>query len=160
MKTIMGRLGEIERNLNARTMSVGFVDGATYPDGTSVATVAVLNEYGIPENNQPPRPFFQNAINEHESEWSSIMSRGLLAGKPVDQILEVLGAVIKGDIQLSITQLVDPPLSPTTIALRKNAKLRAAQGKPVNDSNKPLVDTGTMLQSVSYEIDGEQADES
>ena len=149
---VMDELNKIASELQGQSLLVGFVDGATYTDGTSVAEVAYQNEFGEPIRNQPPRPFFRNAITAHESEWVEQMGKGLRAGYSVNQVLEVMGALIAGDVKLSITQLYDPELSPVTIALRRNEAHRKAIDKPVNTSTKPLVDTGTMLGNVGYEI--------
>ena len=63
-------LGEIEgRVTKASTVQIGFLAGATYPDGTSVPMVAALNEFGVPSRNQPPRPFFRNMIAAKSNEW-------------------------------------------------------------------------------------------
>ena len=152
MSKILNHLNKIAKGMNASELKVGFIDKATYSDGTSVAEVAFTNEYGVPERNQPPRPFFRNAISSHQSEWRDLISRGLSAGKGPDAVLEVLGAVIVGDVKDSIAQLVDPALSPRTVALRKDKKHRDAVGKPVNNSNKPLIDTGVMLNDVNYTV--------
>lgn len=136
-------LSNVASQLDSKQVKVGFIDGATYPDGTSVAMVAVTNEYGRPENNQPPRPFFRNAISGHEDEWSDAIARGLRAGYSVDQVLEVVGAQIQGDVQESIAKLMEPPLAPATIKARK------AKG---NNSTKPLVDTKVMIGDVNYEV--------
>ena len=149
---ILEFLDEIGSELQNKSVIVGFIDGATYPDGTLVSDVAYDNEFGDPRQNRPPRPFFRNAISEHESEWIDVMGKGLMAGHSVDQVLEVMGAVIAGDVKLSITQLYDPALSPLTVALRKDKAYRDSKGLPVNDSTKPLVDTGTMLNDVNYEV--------
>lgn len=42
----LDRLGETIAQLQGKTLAVGFMAGATYPDGTSVAKIAVQNEYG------------------------------------------------------------------------------------------------------------------
>lgn len=136
-------LNNIESQLDSKQVKVGFIDGATYPDGTPVAMVASANEYGRPDNNQPPRPFFRNAISEHSEEWGDTVARGISAGLPVDQILEVVGAQIQGDVQASIASLMDPPLAPSTIAARKSKG---------NSSVKPLVDTKVMIGDVNYEV--------
>jgi len=139
-------LNKVASQLESKQVKVGFIDGATYTDGTSVAMVAAGNEWGIPENNQPPRPFFRNAISEHEKEWGEAVSRGLEAGYPVDQVLELVGAKIQGDVQESIATLVDPPLSPTTLHIRRTRKDRPT------DSTKPLVDSKVMIGDVNYEV--------
>ncbi|HGH5415686.1 TPA: hypothetical protein ACJI3M_003295 [Citrobacter freundii] len=136
-------LNNVASQLDSKQLKVGFIDGATYPDGTPVAMVAATNEYGRPENNQPPRPFFRNAIVEHENEWTDAIARGIRAGHPVDQVLEVVGAQIQGDVQESIAQLMTPPLAASTIAARK---------RKGNNSTKPLVDTKVMIGDVNYEV--------
>lgn len=51
---MQAKLEEIASQLSAKTLRVGFLEGATYPDGTSVAEVAVTNEFGgtvtVPEH--------------------------------------------------------------------------------------------------------------
>lgn len=139
-------LNKVASQLESKQVKVGFIDGATYPDGTPVAMVAAGNEWGIPDNNQPPRPFFRNAISEHEKEWSEAVARGIEAGYPVDQVLELVGAKIQGDVQESIATLIDPPLSPTTLHIRRTRKDRPT------DSTKPLVDSKVMIGDVNYEV--------
>ncbi|ELX9578578.1 hypothetical protein SLJ66_001947 [Escherichia coli] len=139
-------LSNVASQIDSKQMKVGFIDGATYPDGTLVSMVASTNEFGQPENNQPPRPFFRNAISEHEKEWGDAVARGIAAGLPVGQILEVVGAQIKGDVQESISQLLTPPLSPTTLHIRRTRK----EGR--TDSTKPLVDSKVMIGDVNYEV--------
>ncbi|MFV4845160.1 hypothetical protein ACNJKD_01640 [Edwardsiella tarda] len=143
---VMDSLDAAESGLQSLQLKVGFIDGATYPDGTSIAMVAATNEYGRPENNQPPRPFFRNAIAEHESEWSEKIADGIKAGIPVDQVLDSVGGVIVADVVQSIATLMEPPLSPATIHQRRTRKVRR------NESTKPLVDTGDMLHDVHYEV--------
>ncbi|MGY0156365.1 hypothetical protein ACVQK1_09410 [Edwardsiella tarda] len=143
---VMDALDAAESALQSLQLKVGFIDGAKYPDGTPVAMVAATNEYGRPENNQPPRPFFRNAIAEHESEWSEKIADGIKAGVPVDQVLSAVGEVIVADVRKSIATLMEPPLSPATIHHRRTRK------KLQNDSTKPLVDTKEMIRDVHYEV--------
>ena len=140
---VMDALDSISSSLTDKQLKVGFIDGATYPDGTPVAMVAATNEYGNPANNQPPRPFFRNAIANHETEWSEAIARGLAKGFEVEQILSVVGERIAGDVVESIATLMDPPLSAATIASRKSKG---------NDSSKQLVDTKVMIRDVHYEV--------
>ena len=144
-------LTDLAARLDATEVKAGFIDGTTYPDGTSVAEVAYKNEYGVPENNQPPRPFFRNAINSNKEEWVRGISRGLASGVSSRDVLEVIGARMKGDIQTSISELVDPPLSPTTLKIRRIRKVMP------NSSNKPLVDTRVMIGDVNYEVIDDQS---
>lgn len=139
-------LQDLASRMNATEVRAGFISGATYPDGKSVAMIAARNEYGDPAKNQPPRPFFRNAIAEKKDEWAATIGRGLAAGKDAKTILEVVGAQIKGDIQESISNLIEPALSPVTLERRKNRKVMP------NQSDKPLVDTRVMIGDVNYEV--------
>lgn len=123
----------------AQSVRVGFLEGATYPDGKSVAMVAALNEFGVPSRGQPPRPFFRNMVAAKSKEWPAAIA-GLLRDNNYDALraLQLTGEAIAGQLRQSITDLVAPPLAPSTIA-RKGF-------------DKPLIDTGHMLNSVSYEV--------
>jgi len=120
-------------------LEVGFMEGATYPDGTSVPLVAALNEYGVPSHNQPPRPYFRTMIDKESPHWGSDLGKLLkqfdYSGKVA---LTLMGHEIKAELQESINQLVSPPLSPVTIA-RKGFE-------------KPLIDTNQMMNSVDFRV--------
>lgn len=136
-------LAKKSRELKSLQMKVGFIDGATYPDGKKVAEVAFDNEFGILEKNQPPRPFFRNAISSNSEAWGSAVARGIRAGLPTSQVLEAVGSLVAADVYVSITKLTDPPLSRFTIAERQ---------KRGNFSTKPLEDTKTMLNDITYQV--------
>jgi hypothetical protein len=122
------------------TVSVGFLKGATYPNGISVPMIAATNEFGVPSNNQPPRPFFRRMIADKKSTWGKAVALQLKATNyDVPKTLERMGQGIKGQLQTSIRDLIDPPLSPVTIA-RKGF-------------SKPLIESGTMLNAVDYRVD-------
>lgn len=139
-------LQEMAERLNATEVKSGFYSGAAYPDGTPISMVAARNEYGDPANNQPPRPFFRTAISDHKKEWADTIARGLERGIDARSVLEVAGAQIKGDIQQSISDLMEPELSPVTLERRRTRKDRP------NNSTNPLVDTGEMFADVNYEV--------
>lgn len=123
----------------AVTLRVGFLENASYPDGTSVASVAAFNEFGVPSHNQPPRPFFRNMVAAKQSGWGDAVAQNLKAAHfDADTAMKRVGEGIKGQLQQSITELVSPPLAPSTVE-RKG-------------SDKPLVDTGHMLASVDYDV--------
>jgi hypothetical protein len=140
---ILEYLNRVERELANKQLKVGFIDGATYPDGTPVSQVAFNNEYGVPEKRQPPRPFFRNAIDENQDSWKDAIGRGIRAGLPVGQVLEQIGALAASDVYTSITLLMDPPISARTIRERQERG---------NMSTKPLIDTKVLINSVSYEV--------
>lgn len=135
-------LAEIVKKLGkgAGTVRVGFLEDATYPDGTSVAMVAAINEFGAPSRGQPPRPFFRRMIAEKSGEWPEAIAKNLVATNYDTKLtLERVGAGIAGQLQESITNLTDPPLAASTIKKK--------------GFDKPLIDSGHMLNSVSYEVE-------
>ena len=124
---------------NPATLKVGFLESAKYPTGESVAAVAAFNEFGVPAHGQPPRPFFRNMIASRQNEWPSGIA-GLLKANDYDatKTLKLTGEAIAGQLRQSIIDTNEPPLAPSTIRKKGHGK--------------PLVDSGTMLASVDYEV--------
>ena len=121
-------------------VSVGFLKGSTYPDGTSVPLVAAVNEYGAPSRGQPPRPFFRNMIARNRKAWPNAVALNYKDTEgDIAKTLDRMGQGIKGQLQQSIRDLIDPPLAASTIK---------AKG-----FDKPLIDTGHMLNSVDYRVE-------
>ncbi len=122
------------------TLRVGFLEGATYRDGTSVPMVAAIQEFGAPAKGIPPRPYFRSMIAQRAPEWGGILA-GLLVthGYDGETALRLMGDGIAGQLRDSIVALTAPLLAPATIAAKGSAK--------------PLVDTGHMLNSVDYAVD-------
>lgn len=159
---LQAKLAEISSKVNKKaTLRVGFLEGATYPVGSSgakgarkfvkkkkaaapsgpklVAMIAAIQEFGAPSRGIPPRPYFRRMIRQRSPAWGSKLGKALKANAfEVDQSLGLMGQLIKGQLQQSINELVSPPLSPVTVA-RKGF-------------SKPLIDTGHMLNSVDYDI--------
>lgn len=135
-------------------VEVGFPSGASYPEadgGLPVALVAALNEYGHrigaapaegqPDHRQsvPPRPFFRNMIAKKKARWPKQMATLLKnTNYDVNATLEMMGQEVSGQLVESIDALKTPPLAASTIA-RKGF-------------DKPLIDTGTMRKSVTYNV--------
>ncbi|EGO8042897.1 TPA: hypothetical protein J1015_000289 [Escherichia coli] len=138
MDKVMDVLDEVEKQFSNIQLKVGFLEGATYGGVIPVPMVAATNEFGNPAHNQPPRPFFRNAIAEHEEEWKEQAALLIERGDDIEEVFSMLGTIITADIQQSIRSLDSPPLSPVTIA-RKGF-------------DNPLIDTKNMLDSVSYEV--------
>jgi hypothetical protein len=134
------KLEEIKKKVgDGEVLRLGFLEGATYPDGTNVALVATTNEYGNPANNQPPRPFFRRMIAAKSPGWGASMAKVMKAADcDVHVAFERMGVGISGQLQASIREFIDPPLSETTIL---------AKG-----FEKPLIDSGVMLRGVDFEV--------
>ena len=120
-------------------VKVGFFSTARYEDGTPVAAVAAWNEFGT--ETIPERPFFRNALAESERSVGRILQAGLDTKKMVvdEQLAGRVGEYVQGKIQDSITSLKEPPNAPETVR-RKG-------------SSDPLLDTETLRNSVTWEVE-------
>ena len=134
------RLAELAQSLGeAKTLRVGFLEGATYPDGESVAMVAAANEFGDPGMNRPPRPFFRRMIEDKSPQWGDDIGKIAVAVKyDASTLFPLMGERIKEQLQASIREFTDPALAPSTVA-RKGF-------------DKPLIETSHMLNSVDYDV--------
>lgn len=120
---------------------VGWFDSARYPDGTPVAYVATIHEHGA--GPIPARPFMRPSVAEYGASWMELMGQGAKAAlngsvSPA-AVLEAVTLRAAGDVGKAIRAVTSPPLKPMTIA-RKGF-------------DKPLVDTGQMLQSVTGKVE-------
>ena len=130
-------LEEIAKRMGGGEVAVGFMDGATYPDGTPVAAVAYWNEFG--KEGQPPRPFFRQMIAAESPAWPKKMAALAKATDyDGDKVLALMGEDIKGALQQSINDFQTPGLAPSTIEQKGFAK--------------PLIDTSHMLNSIAIEV--------
>lgn len=124
------------------TVSVGFLENASYPggDGLPVAAVAALNEFGVPSRGQPPRPFFRTMVADKAPGWGAAVA-GLLRAHDYDVTvtLRLMGEGIAGQLRQSITDFDTVSLAASTVQRKGN--------------DKQLVDSGHMLQSVDYHVD-------
>lgn len=116
------RQGSLDQALNRLVSSkqqhvkVGILDNSKYPDGTSVATVAFMNEYGT--SRIPPRPFFRQTISEQKTNWTKLAKDAIRMGYSIEHTLGLVGAQMQSDLQYSIMTWTTPPNAPYTIALK------------------------------------------
>lgn len=150
------RLQEALNKLTNCSAKVGWFEGQPYPDGTSVAMVAMTQEYGSPAKNIPPRPFVRPTISKYEKQWANYFEKGskeLLKNEiTIEQIFEKVASKAASQIKKSITEVTEPPLAQATI----NARLRRKKNKTVTTGlTKPLIDTKHMFRSLSYVVEKE-----
>lgn len=120
-------------------LKVGFLEKAKYPDGTPVAMIAAIQNYGAPSRNIPPRPFFTNMVKEKAPTWPEGVKMALKAADyNVSTALNMIGDGIAGQLRESIINTKTPPLAESTI--RKKG------------FSQPLIDTSHMLHSVDYAV--------
>ena len=134
--------------LNSKEIRVGFFDTAKYPDGTPIAYVAAIQEFG--HGPIPPRPFLRPAENANAGKWQAGLAAGIKAalagGITISQAMEQVGMLAAGDVRKAIRAVTAPPLKQSTI----NARARRKKNRKA--STKPLVDTGQMIQAVTSAV--------
>ena len=126
------------------SVSVGFFSTARYANGMHVAFVAALNEFGTRKRDGsvhiPERPFFRNAIKKSENDVIQMLFNNVDPRRMVvtEQIANMIGAKVQGNIQQEIADLKRPGNAPATIE-RKGF-------------DNPLIHTGHMRRSVTYRV--------
>lgn len=149
----------------ATELRVGYMGAATYPDGTSVALVAAVNEFGSPSKGIPPRPSFRNMITKNSPGWAATLGKALTHYDwDAAQALDAMGEVMMGQLQESILETNEPPNAPVTNLLKQRfpmggqsfadvlqARYDVAHGETA-PAGKPLVQSGNMLNSVTKAV--------
>ena len=145
-------LEKLADQIKKSKLEVGFFESAKYPDGTPVAYVAAIQEFGYPAGNIPSRPFFRNAISQNDG-WKPLATKAMSAvveGRiELNQALNQMGLKMAADVKDSITDGSYEALKQSTLDARQSRK------RTKGVASKPLIDTGQMLQSVTYAVNGE-----
>lgn len=91
----------------------------------------------------PERPFMRNAMRNNRGKYLNALktsARKILLGETaLHTVLNKLGILAQGDIQMEITSLMSPPNAAVTIAMK--------------GSSKPLINTGAMRAAVTWVIE-------
>lgn len=119
-------------------VQVGF-DGATYPDGTPVATVALTLEHGT--STIPARPFMQQTIDRNRGKINKLVQdigAAACRGESTSTALRNLQEGLQSAFQTEITSGAFAPNAASTVS-RKG-------------SSTPLVDTGLLSSSIKVTV--------
>nr|DAO21582.1 MAG TPA: virion morphogenesis protein [Caudoviricetes sp.] len=155
------------KNLEAfagKSVEAGIFANAGINEKTSLADIAVWNEYGVtiavtPKMRAyfhsqdihlkksttririPARPFMRQAADKNATKWGDDAERlaaMAIHGMSTEQALEVLGVEVKGDIQDIFTSGSFAPNAELTIQKK--------------GSSRPLIDSGRLRASVDFRI--------
>jgi hypothetical protein len=130
------KLKEISSRMSG-SVEVGFMEDATYPDGTPVAAVAYWNEFG--NGSAPPRPFFRGMIAEESPSWGDkVAALAKSTNNDGTKVLNLMGEDIQGALIQSINDFTTPGLAQSTID-RKGF-------------DKPLIDDAIMVNAPTYRV--------
>lgn len=128
------------------TIEWGFFEEDRYgPENRNlpVASVAAINEFGWGRN--PERSFFRDSIEEISKRLSKLIApvfTNVIAGKPYQSAMEVLGEALRQSVKDKIEQWFD------TLNSAGWTKFKARVGAPT----KPLEYTQTMVDSVRFKL--------
>ncbi len=135
----------IEETREGLTLTVGIHEGAGEHEGTSLAEIAMYNEFGT--RTIPARPFMRSTIDAQDAAMQKLFANNvekMLSGKgkgknlSVAAILELVGARLASAIQRKITSIRSPRNAKSTIKKK--------------GSSNPLIDTGAMRQAISWRV--------
>lgn len=139
MGSVTAKLQRAQDAYKTRKMlRVGFLEGATYPDGTTVAMVAAVQEFGSPANNIPPRPFMRTAIEQKKQRWADHVAKVLPKVDSADDALNIVAETMEDDFRRSVRDGGWKQNRPRTIAKKGFAT--------------PLIDTAHMLRSINHDL--------
>lgn len=141
-----------DRDMSSAVVKAGVLAGATYPAdmikdartgksypdpraGMPVASIAAALEYGHGQNH--PRPFMQQTVAQRRKEWTEGVVKLAQAGHSPQQVVGVIGQVMKEDIMKTIT---DWPAD-------NNAEWAASKG-----FNHGLIQTSHLLKSIDSQV--------
>lgn len=133
---------EALETLSTHYIQVGILgDGEKYSEsGITVLGVATVHEFGT--STAPERSFLRAGFDDNKRDFErkaeSLVDRVVNLDMPAMTMLDALGEYMVGVVQEYLTDLSEPPLSDATIK---------AKG-----SDNPLIDTGRLRQSITYEI--------
>lgn len=176
LSKIRMRLERIPEQFTGQVAQIGVPAGLAYEDGTSIAYVAAIQEFGAPEVKIPPRPFIMPTVAQQKDAWVDVMAH--MVPKVGDgsatafDVLDGVGRIAATDIQVQIAGISSPALSPVTVLLRKwrkggktitgktvgQAAAAIAAGVDPGSDNKPLNDTGLLIASIRNAVNKEGAE--
>ncbi len=151
MTTVTRQEGDGGRRLRAAlaglrgvTGKVGWFASAKYPDGTPVAYIAVIHEYGYAPRGIPPRMGLRAMIPEKQAEWARYAEHGakaVLAGTMTAiQAMELIGGRASGDIRKQIASVQSPALKDSTLDARARNLGLKSRDDLTGTGRKPLVE--------------------
>lgn len=144
LKRLFGLAAQLKKRPSVKVGVLGSAAAAARGGGITQAELAVIHEYGAPGAGIPERSFLRRTHAAKQREWAGLAQQLLVRcaqGRiTVEQALGLIGQKASADVRRTITSGsgVPPPLKAATIR-RKG-------------SSRPLVDTGRLLNAISYEV--------
>ena len=121
-------------------VDVGYFDGKPHPKtGETEATIAAINEFGVPSLNIPERPFMAATIRDTKvgTKLAEELKRNLTQQRARFS-WKVVGKFYANEVAVTIRDFSQPANAPLTISLK--------------GFDNPLVETGHMMRNVDTRV--------
>lgn len=137
------KLREIRQRLAKQDVFVGLPQGSgQYEDGTPIAVIGAVQEFGSADGNIPERSFLRVPLRANQELFAKIFREMLpkVVNGELDmfQMLSMVGQRAAATSQEAISAGIMPPNAPSTVRQK--------------GSSTPLVDTGFLRQSITYVV--------
>lgn len=153
---------ELEK-LTKMSVYVGFPESAKNDEGLTIAKYARWNNYGTYTHDEhgqttsriPARPFFTEGFffekyRERREKLAKRLISMITSGKlTAEDACNKIGLQAVSDVRDAISTGPWAPNAPSTMA----RKLAKSKGKKSSRGVKPLIDTGDMINAVTYIVD-------
>ena len=127
--------------IDKAVVKTGIQSDAGENEGVSIAEYAAFNEFGT--RTIPERPFMRKTFDDNLANYNKLIERlfkGMLGGKlNAKMAFSILGQQTEDDMKNTIMTGSFTPNSAYTVAKK--------------GSSRPLIDTGTMRNSIRYEVE-------
>lgn len=134
------------KSLRARPhVRVGVLGNTAPRDGKGLdnAELALVMEFGTRNGRIPARPFLGGTAERKNGEWLALLGKAIpkvLEGKlTIERALALVGERAAADVKRTITSSEGLAANAPSTIRRKG-------------SSRPLIDTGRLLQSISYDV--------
>ena len=129
--------------LNNKSILIGVTQKSdARSDGMNNATLAMVHEFGSPKHNIAERSFLRVPLSQNQEKITTLAKKqvykALSSETNVITPLEEIGVFSSNLCKMAITDGLTPALKPATIKRKK--------------SSKPLIDTGNLLNSITWEV--------
>ena len=145
MNEKLEQLEALMREIGLSHAVIGVLGGTHTDDKgntSDMADLAIEHEFGSDDGRIPERSFLRSSLIENRETYKKYLARLLrqaIRGQiTITDMYDRLGAIAAGGAQQKILDGPFKPLSKLTIKLK--------------GSSKPLIDTGQLLQSITWEV--------
>lgn len=127
-------------------VAVGIMQDSPVSEKFTMLDLATVHEFGSKDGRIPQRSFMRSTCDEKKAKHAGLITK--IQGKVIDGVLSIkqalsqIGEVVSKDMVQTINRGLEPELKLATIKRKKG-------------SSKPLIDTGRLKGSITYQVRGD-----